>query len=156
MMRETPHMRAPLMMGSVRLSSSPPISADPNWVSFGLVQAQQTALPSASVTPATSPEQTLSAASPTQPPMVLAWFQCQTGCSSTINSGVTAHPQNANVTSVPMTIAPSAPARDLLRAMGMNMMLEGSFGVYRPHARPTVDAAVSHQESLDGDHQQIG
>jgi hypothetical protein len=67
-------------------------------------------------------------------------------------SGVTAHPQKEKAIRVPVTMAPSAPASDLRGAIGRKRKLRGSLGVYRPQARPTVDAAVSHQDKLrDGD-----
>lgn len=95
--------------------------------------------------PAARPEQRLRAVRPSQPP----WDQCQAGLSLVMYSGVTAQPQNEKAMSVPVTMAPSAPARDLRGAIGRKRKREGSLGVYRPQARPTVDAAVSHQERLE-------
>ena len=51
----------------------------------------------------------------------------------------------------PVTEAAKNPARDLRGASGSrsNGTLEGSFGVYEPKRRPTVDAAVSAHERLE-------
>ncbi len=131
-------------------------------------------VPSASAMPVTRPETMLITTKPTQPPVGkpekpasrnTAFTLCPMGLWSTpgpdtprVQSQAGSAPprfgrsqlQKENTIAAPVIEAARKPARDLRGASGRPRIgtREGSGGVWRPHRRPNVEAAVSAQERL--------
>ena len=142
-------MQPPEMIGSVRLSSSEPKSAATD--KHGLGSQNKLSLPNASDTPEMIPLTTLMIPNPTQPvstPVpVTPPAQDQMGV---MLPTVLNEPQKPAVMTAPVTEPAIKPATDLRGARGSPRMgrRAGRRGVYRPHRRPMVDAAVSAQDRL--------